>query len=69
MYRSGSDTYIYYTTNSASGKGYCLKDDGNSRTLIWTVPSSGGTYTLQGMAASGDYVVFGNDYGEIYFVW
>lgn len=71
VYRSGDYTYIYYTTNSSSGKGYCLRNDdvNNTRSIRWTVPSSGGTYTLQGMAASGDYVVFGNDYGEIYFVW
>ncbi|ACV62796.1 Pyrrolo-quinoline quinone [Desulfofarcimen acetoxidans DSM 771] len=68
IYCKGGNTYIYYTTNSASGKGYCLKDDGSSRTVVWIVPSSGGTYTVQGMAASGNYVVFGNDYGQIFMI-
>lgn len=68
--RDGNNTYIYYTTNSPYGKGYCLRDDGSTRTLIWTVPTGDeeGANTLQGMAASGEYVVFGNDKGEVYIV-
>ncbi len=64
--KDGSSVYIYYTTNNADGKGYCLRDNGRSRSIRWS--TSSGTYTLQGMAACGDYVVFGNDYGTVYIV-
>ncbi|MCL6635150.1 MAG: PQQ-binding-like beta-propeller repeat protein [Peptococcaceae bacterium] len=69
VYYDGTNKYIYFTTNCTSGKGYCIRDDGNSASLIWSSPSSppNNSFTLQGMAASGEYVVWGNDLGTIYF--
>lgn len=66
-YNDGSYTYLYFTTNDASSKAYCVRDNGSgTATKMWEYGSS--TYTLQGVAASDDYVVFANDYGVVYGV-
>lgn len=66
--------HVYFATNGNYGKGYCKKFyfDGSDYMFedVWAAPggtSPAGSYTLQGMAASGDYVVWGNDLGTIYF--
>jgi len=64
--KEGTTAYIYYTTNNSDGRGYCIKDTGRSRSVVWSTASD--TYTLQGMAASGEYVVFGNDFGTVYII-
>ncbi|HEY9059432.1 MAG TPA: PQQ-binding-like beta-propeller repeat protein [Pseudobacteroides sp.] len=64
-YNNGAYTYLYFTTNGSSGKAYCVRDNGSTTsTKMWEYASS--NYILQGMAASGDYVVFGNDSGMVY---
>ena len=55
------EAYIYFTTNNANGRGYCIDENGNE---VWTYDS--GTYTLQGMAISDGWVYFGNDYGDLF---
>jgi len=71
--------YIYVTTNKANGQCYCIKyvqgaavvQSGSNKNPVkaWNtaVPTgtSGVTYTLQGVAAGGHYLVFGNDYANL----
>lgn len=58
--------YLYFTTNASSGGGYCYAytfySDPSyppSCTPKWSAILN--NYSLQGMAASGQYVAFGND--------
>lgn len=61
--------YLYFTTNAANGAGYGYSFDGTTGNQVWnTEATSGKTYTLQGMAASNGYLVFGNDYNNLYIV-
>jgi hypothetical protein len=63
--------YLYFTTNGASGKGYCLSyaPGSVSSAAVWTTGSVGTGYTLQGVAVSDNgIVVFGNDDNELYIV-
>ncbi len=66
--RCNNETYIYFTTNDFDGAGYCIQDNGTSASQVWAYPSSGGTYTAQGMAVADGYAVFGNDFGDVYSV-
>ena len=67
---TNNEIYIYFTTNSASGRLYCLKDyAGNTATSEqWNYLPSGNKagYTLQGAAISGGWVFFGNDKGYLF---
>lgn len=66
-YSVGTTDYIYLTTNAADGAGYSF--NGTTTQELWnTANSDGKTYTLQGMAASGGYLVFGNDYNNLYII-
>lgn len=70
-YTEGATDYIYFTTNSNNGAGYGYSYDGLSTKAnkVWdTENMSGKTYTLQGMAASNGYLVFGNDYNNVYII-
>ena len=69
-YSDGSTDYLYFTTNSyAAPGGYCYSYDGSTASSVWDTTSSGNqTYTLQGMAASDGYVVFGNDYDYAFII-
>ena len=65
--------YLYFTTNSSDGAGYCYQavstGSGVVGSPIWnTTTSTGLTYTLQGMAAGSNCVVFGNDGSKLYIV-
>lgn len=63
--------YLYFTSNSANGKGYCLSFVPGSvvTTTVWTTGNVGTGYTLQGVAVSDNgVVVFGNDDNELYIV-
>jgi hypothetical protein len=65
-YFTGVD-YIFATTNAATGGGYCYSySGGNSGSPIWNTGS--GYYSLQGMAASGGYLTFGNDRNQFYVI-
>ena len=67
---TNNEVYIYFTTNSASGRLYCLKDyAGNTAASEqWNYLPSGNKagYTLQGAAISGGWVFFGNDKGYLF---
>lgn len=68
---SDSRDYIYFTTNSSDGAGYCYKIKLSTGAIspVWNTTSSTGlTYTLQGMAAGSNCVVFGNDGSMLYIV-
>lgn len=59
--------YIYFTTNAAAGAGYCYScTSDNTASSVWY--TTAGTYTLQGMAACGEFVVFGNDANTFYVI-
>jgi len=63
--------YLYFTTNGPAGCGRCISyaTASESTTDIWATPAQDArTYTLQGMAADGNHVVFGNDVNTLYIV-
>jgi hypothetical protein len=63
--------YVYFTTNSGSGAGYCYQYNINTQaaTQMWTVPNNtANPYSLQGMAYSSEgYVVWGDD-GNYFYI-
>lgn len=68
--RTGTD-YVYFTTNTTSGNGYCYSyvKNATSATQVWNTSSVTGNYTLQGMAVSDSgYMVFGNDANTLYVI-
>ena len=68
---SSTTDYIYVTTNLSNGQGYCISSVQGSSTpsLEWsTSVATGATYALQGFAAGGGYMVFGNDYSNLIIV-
>lgn len=64
--------YIYFTTNSATGAGYCyFRPYGNSPTVqqIWTAAgTSNNRYALQGFASDNGYLIYGDDGNYLYIV-
>lgn len=67
----GPNDYIFVNTNSGTGAGYCFKvgssvTAANQATQVWSTPAN--TYALGGMACSNGYIVFGNDYNNLYIV-
>ena len=62
---SGTD-YVYFNTNAAKGCGYCYSYDGSSSSKVWSTTED--TYALGGMACDNGYIVFGNDYNNLYIV-
>lgn len=67
VYSSETTDYIYFTTNVSGGAGYCyrVKTDTGSCSQRWT---TGNGFTLQGMAACGGYLTFGNDSNLFYVI-
>jgi hypothetical protein len=63
--------YIYFTTNSSSGKGYAYSytPGATSGIALW---NSGGTssnpYAVQGFASDGGYLVYGDDGNFLYIM-
>ena len=58
--------HIYFTTNSSTGAGYSYRYDGTKFDRNWdTLGETGNTYTLQGMAESNGYLMFGNDFNYV----
>ncbi|ABE52455.1 PGF-pre-PGF domain-containing protein [Methanococcoides burtonii] len=58
------DVYIYFTTNTAEGKVYCIKDDGenNDPELKWSYGNPDKTaYSLAGVSISDGWVYYGTD--------
>lgn len=64
--------YLYFTTNGPAGCGRCISYATASETTTetWATPvvEDVESYTLQGMAADGNHVVFGNDLNTLYIV-
>ncbi len=58
---------IFVTDNDATGNVYRITDNGGSGTPQ-TLPLSNNTYSLAGVAISGDYAYFGNDNSHLYKV-
>ena len=66
---SSAAAYVYFSSNSSVGAGYCYAVNGTTATEVWnTSAAGGGTYALGGMASDGGYMVFGNDYNYLYIV-
>jgi hypothetical protein len=68
-----ADDYVYFTTNSSSGAGFCylLSREISTGTITtsqeWTVPNtSGNKYSVQGMASDNGYLVWGDDGNNLY---
>jgi hypothetical protein len=63
-----NDDYIYFTTNSGSGAGYCYRlRNGSTVSMRWTYANtSGNKYSVQGMASDGGHVVWGDDGNNLY---
>jgi hypothetical protein len=62
--------YIYFTTNSANGKGYAYSYTvGGSAAALW---NAGGTsnnpYAVQGFASDGGYLIYGDDGNYLYIM-
>ena len=63
----GDDSYIYFTTNCANSRVYCVDENGNEMWNFTTEEAgTSGGYILQGVAISDGYVYFGNDGGYVY---
>jgi hypothetical protein len=62
--------YVYFTTNSDAGAGYCYEFDGSAPgTQIWTAAeTSSNRYALQGYSSDNGYLVYGDDGDNLYIV-
>lgn len=61
--------YVYFTTNSSTGSGYCYEFDGSSGTQMWQAAgTSSNRYALQGFSATGGYLIYGDDGDYLYIV-
>lgn len=66
---SSAAAYVYFSSNSNVGAGYCYAVNGTTATEVWnTSAAGGGTFALGGMASDGGYMVFGNDHNYLYIV-
>jgi hypothetical protein len=69
VFPAGSNDYIYFTTNSASGAGYCYRFFGTAALPVWTAGGSGSNnYALQGFASDGGKLVYGDDSNTLYIM-
>ncbi|HQC35798.1 MAG TPA: hypothetical protein PL035_01785, partial [Bacillota bacterium] len=69
VYTYDGTDYIYFTTNSGSGKGYCYKYDGFDAGLAWQAGgASGNRYSMQGFASDNGWLVYGDDGGMLYII-
>jgi outer membrane protein assembly factor BamB len=59
------EVYIYFTTNSANGRAYCVDADGNVR-WSYEPPAGQVQYIVQGVAIYEGKLFFGNDAGYIF---
>jgi hypothetical protein len=66
------EDYIYFTTNSGSGKGYCYywaPGDATTISQEWFAGgTSGNPYALQGFSFDGGYLVYGDDGNYLYIM-
>ncbi|MCD8054627.1 MAG: hypothetical protein LUF00_11455 [Lachnospiraceae bacterium] len=68
VYTSGNYDYVYFTTNTSDGAGYCYQVSKTRGTSSSRWSTSDSTYMLQGMASCGGYLTFGNDNNEFFIV-
>lgn len=68
VYSTNTYDYVYFTTNVSGGKGLCYRFKISDKALLKRWETSSGTYTLQGMAACGGYLTFGNDADTFYVI-
>ena len=73
VYSDGVEDYIYFTTNSGTGKGYCYYFDTSSpttpATLEWSAGgNSANPYAEQGFASDNGYLVYGDDSNNLYIM-
>lgn len=70
VYCNDDQYYVYFTTNSSSGAGYCYSFDGsNMGTQIWTAGgTSGNRYSLHGFSSDSGYLVYGDDGNRLYIM-
>ena len=70
MTSGNGNVYIYFTTNAADGRIYCLKDyNGNTNPVEqWSYGEPGKTdWSLAGVAISDGWIYYGTD--DRLFVW
>jgi hypothetical protein len=61
--------YIYFTTNSGTGKGYCYSFNGTAPAAVWQAGgSSSNPYAVQGFASDDEYLVYGDDGNVLYIM-
>jgi hypothetical protein len=60
--------YVYFTTNSGTGAGWCYSYPlGGTPAQVWTSPNtSANAYSVQGMASSEGFVIWGDDGNYLY---
>ncbi len=69
--QSNRKDYVYFTTNSGTGAGYCYSMMKLSQAVAfeWTAGgASGNRYAIQGFAADDGYLVYGDDGGMLYII-
>jgi hypothetical protein len=68
VYTDGTGTwdYIYFTTYSASGAGYCYRYNGTNAQQRWA--TTGNAQAFQGFASDGGYLVYGDDSNNLYII-
>lgn len=66
------EEYVYFTTNSYTGAGYCYYWEAGDQTTIdevWAAGgSSGNPFAVQGFSAENGYLVYGDDGNYLYIV-
>ncbi len=69
---SRTGDYVYFSTNSYTGAGYCyFRSTGTSPTIqaIWSAGgTSGNAYAVQGFASENGYLIYGDDGNYLYII-
>jgi hypothetical protein len=69
VYTNGSWDYIYFTTNTEEGIGYCYRFNGVTAQKRWAAGgASGNRYAVQGFSSESGYLVYGDDGGRLYIM-
>ena len=72
VYTSGNWNYVYFTTNSATGAGYCYRHNTAGTQAVQAVWNAVGTssnpYALQGFSSDRGYLVYGDDGNNLYIM-
>ena len=71
VYTAAPWNYVYFTTNSSSGAGYCYRHNPTSGVVqsVWTAGgTSSNPYAVQGFASDNGYLVYGDDGNYLYIM-